>query len=78
MMGVMLANGAFTNDAGKQFSTGIYKRKTLGKVIVIFQGLLQSNFDIILLIMVAHNLGTQIKGLYKLVPVTKGKLFVSY
>ena len=40
MMGVMLANGAFTNDAGKQFFTGIYKRKTLGKVIVIFQGLL--------------------------------------
>ena len=26
----------------------------------------------------AHNLGTQIKDLHKLVPVTKGKLFVSY
>ena len=26
----------------------------------------------------AHNLGTQIKGLDKLVPVTKGKLFLSY
>ena len=25
----------------------------------------------------AHNLGTQIKGLYKLVSVTKGNLFVS-
>ena len=25
----------------------------------------------------AHNLGIQIKGLYKLVPVTKGNLFVS-
>ena len=25
-----------------------------------------------------HNLGNQIKGLFKLVTVTKGKLFVSY
>ena len=38
MMGVMLANGAFANDPGKQFYTGIYNRKTLGKVIAIFQG----------------------------------------
>ena len=36
-----------------------------------------SNFNIVLLVMVAHNLGNQIKGLYKLVLVTKGKLFVS-
>ena len=40
MMGVKLANGEFTNDAGKQFSTGIYNRKTFKKVIAIFQGLL--------------------------------------
>ena len=26
----------------------------------------------------AHNLGTQIKGLHELEPVTKGKVFVSY
>ena len=43
----------------------------------ILQRLFQSNFDIVLFIMVAHNLGTQIKGLYKLVSVTKGYLFVS-
>ena len=54
MMGANLANDVFTKDAGKQFSTGMY-RKTLGKLITTFQGLLQSNFDIVLLIMVAHN-----------------------
>ena len=56
----------------------IYNRKTLGKVIAIFQRLFESNFDVILLIKDPHNLGTQIKGFYKLVSVTKGKLFVSY
>ena len=52
--------------------------KHLRKVIVIFQRLFKSNLDITLLIIVAHNGGTQIKGLYKLVSVTKGKLFASY
>ena len=40
----------------------------------IFQRLFKSNLDIVLLIMGAHNLGSQIKGLHKLVSVTKGNL----
>ena len=39
MIGVKLASGVSTNDAGKQFSTGMYSRKTLGRVIAIFQRL---------------------------------------
>ena len=39
MMGVKLASGVSTNDAGKQFSTCMYNRKTWGKVIAISQGL---------------------------------------
>ena len=56
----------------------MYNRKTLRKVIAIFQRLFKNILDIALLLMVAHNLGTQIKGLYKLVSVAKGKLFLSY
>ena len=37
-----------------------------------------SKVVLILSIMGAHNLSTQIKGLYKLVSVTKGNLFVIY
>ena len=40
MMGVKLANGVFKNYAGKQFSTGIYNRKILAKIIAIFQVLM--------------------------------------
>ena len=40
MMGVKLANGVFTKNAGKQFFTGICNRKTSKKVIGTFQGLL--------------------------------------
>ena len=63
---------------GKQFSTGMQNKKILGKVIAIFYKLLYSNFNIVLLIMVAHNLSIQIKGLYKFLSVTKGEIFVSY
>ena len=38
----------------------------------------KSNFNIILLLMGAQNLGTQIKDLYKLVSVEKGNSFLSY
>ena len=76
-MSVKLVSGVSTNDAGKQFSTIMYNKKT-GKVIAIFQRLFGTNIGILLLIIVPHNLGTQIKGLYKLVSVTKGKLFVNY
>ena len=75
---VKLPAGVFTNDDGKQFSTGMHKKKILGKVIAIFQKLLYSNFNIVLLIMAAHNLSIQIEGLYKFVSVTKGEIFVSY
>ena len=37
MMGVKMASCVSTNDAGKQFSTIMYNRKTSGKVIAIFQ-----------------------------------------
>ena len=39
--------------------------------MVIFQRLWKSNFDTVLLIMVAHDLGTQIKGFYNFESVTK-------
>ena len=77
-MGVKLTSGVSINDAGKQFPMGTYNRNTLWLIIFIFWRLFESNFDIILLIKLAHNLGTQIKDLYKLVSVTKGKLFVNY
>ena len=38
----------------------------------------KSNFNIILLLIGAQNLGTQIKDLYKLVSVEKGNSFLSY
>ena len=79
MMGRKPSSGASTNDASKQFSTGMCNRKSLQKVTAILHfAIFLSSFDIVLLIMVAHNGGTQIKGLYELVLVTKGKLFGSY
>ena len=50
MMGVKLASGVSTLDAGKQFSTGMYNRKTLGKITAMLQRLFLSNFDNVLLI----------------------------
>ena len=78
IMDVKLVNGVFTSDTGKQFSTGMFKKKILWMAIVIFQRLFWSNFDIVLSIMIAHNLGIHTKSLYKLVSAAKGKLFVSY
>ena len=49
MMDVKLANGVVTNDTGKQFSTRIYNRKPLAKIIAIFQGIMLSNLDGVLL-----------------------------
>ena len=34
MMGVQLASGVSKNDAGKQFSIGMYNRKTLWKKLL--------------------------------------------
>ena len=36
MIGVKLTSGVSKIDAGKQFSTGTYNRKTLGLIIAIF------------------------------------------
>ena len=80
MMGVKLCLAVYSqmkkNNAGKQFFTGMYNGKTLGKVYNCFfpETILQRFWYY----MSAHNLGTQTEGLHKLVPVTKGKLFASY
>ena len=37
VIGIKLASGVSTNDAGKQFPTDMYNRKTLRKVIDFFQ-----------------------------------------
>ena len=63
------------NNAGKQFSTGIYNRKTLEIVTALFLGLFQKDSDFVSSILGAQNLFAQIKGLCKLVSVTKGKSF---
>ena len=39
MMGIKLASAVFRNDACNQFFIAMYNRKTLGKVISIFQRL---------------------------------------
>ena len=39
IMDEKLVSGVFTSDTGKQFSTGMFKRKTLWMAIVIFQRL---------------------------------------
>ena len=50
----------------------------LRKVNVIFQRLFKSTLDIALLVIAAHSSRAQIKRLYKLASVPKGKLFASY
>ena len=79
MIGVKLISSVTTNDATKQFSTSLCNKKSIRKGNCSFHfAIFESNFDIVLLTMVDHNLATQIKGLYNLVSVTKGKLFASY
>ena len=39
IMDVKLVSGVFTSDTGKQFSTGMFKKKILWIAIVIFQRL---------------------------------------
>ena len=70
-----------TNDVYKimlvnSFPQACKTEKTLGKVYNCYfsETILQQFWYY----MGAHNLGTQIEGLHKLVPETKGKLFLSY
>ena len=53
-------------------------KKTLGKVIPIFQGLFSSKMDIILLILGAHKLSAQIKDLCNSVKDRKRSFFIIY
>ena len=63
------------NYAGKQFSTSIYDRKTLGQVIATLK---QFSYCFINHGCINANLTTHIKRLYKLVSVANRKLLVSY
>ena len=61
---------------GNSFATGMYNRKTLGKVYSCY--FLETILQRFWYYMGAHSLGTQMEGLHKLAAVAKRKLFVSY
>ena len=63
------------NNTGKPFSTDIYNRKTLGQVIATLK---QFSYCFVNRGCTYFNLGSLIKGFYKLVSVTSNKLLVSY
>ena len=80
MMGVKICSAVvypqvMENNAGKQFSTGIYNRKTLRKVTAILK---QFSYCFMNHECINPNFGTHIKVLHKSVSVTNRRLLVSY
>ena len=63
------------NNTGKPFSIDIYNRKILEKVIAVLK---QFSYCFVNRGCTYLNLGTLIKGLYKLVSVANRKLLVTY